>query len=202
MNNFDERAASWDSNPMHLKRSVAIAEQLCERISLQNSWDALEFGAGTGILGFLLAKELHKVVLMDTSQGMVEVMKDKVRQSGITQVLPVLHDLTAQPYDGLFHLICSQLVLHHINDIPSLLKQFYAHIHPEGYLAIADLYAEDGSFHGTGFDGHLGFEPDKLGEMVEAAGFRDVETRPCFVVQKPTETGVRDFPVFLLIARR
>jgi ubiquinone/menaquinone biosynthesis C-methylase UbiE len=39
---------------------------------------ALEYGAGTGILSFLLSESFSEITLMDNSQEMVNVMHEKV----------------------------------------------------------------------------------------------------------------------------
>ena len=43
-----------------------------------------------------------------------------------------------------------------------------------GFLAIADLYEEDGSFHGEGFTGHNGFDPENLSEILRKNRFRNI----------------------------
>jgi hypothetical protein len=48
-----------------------------------------------------------------------------------------------------------------------LSKSFMSLLKPGGHLAIADLYTEDGSFHGDGFHGHKGFDPAILAAMLE-----------------------------------
>ena len=63
---------------------------------------------------------------------------------------------------------------------------------------IADLDAEDGSFHGPGIDVHHGFERGVLRTALVAAGFLDVRIDDCFVVEK----GSRRYPVFLAICRK
>jgi len=54
MSSFDSVAHEWDKDKMHMKRSVAIAAELEKMIPLNQSMKALEYGAGTGILSFLL----------------------------------------------------------------------------------------------------------------------------------------------------
>jgi len=54
MNSFDARARDWDKEKIHLERSVAIAQSLEQMIPLTQSMKALEYGAGTGMLGFSL----------------------------------------------------------------------------------------------------------------------------------------------------
>ena len=67
-----------------------------------------------------------------------------------------------------------------------------------GYLCIADLDAEDGSFHGPGVDVHHGFERGALRRSLANAGFADIAIGDCFVV----EHGPRKYPVFLASCRK
>jgi hypothetical protein len=67
------------------------------------------------------------------------------------------------------------------------------------YLAIADLYTEDGSFHGPDVKVHLGFDPNKLTETLKSIGFKNIEYKTCFEVKR--ESG-KNYPVFLLIAKK
>ena len=72
-----------------------------------------------------------------------------------------------------------------------------------GYLAIADLYPEDGSFHGEGFEGHKGFDTNIMADKLRGYGFGNISARKCFVINKKiSENDIRDFEVFLLVAFR
>ena len=81
MNEFDIKASGWDQNPMHWDRSLAVASQIRELIPLTKQMTALEFGAGTGITGFLLKDYLKEITLMDTSLEMLRVINGKIRIS-------------------------------------------------------------------------------------------------------------------------
>jgi len=95
------------------------------------------------------------------------------------------------------------MVMHHVNDVDIILSKFYTLLKPGGYLAIADLYAEDGSFHGEGFTGHLGFDLDNLSAKLKAFGFDEIKHQQCYSIQKTNEEGkVSDYPIFLLTALR
>jgi 2-polyprenyl-3-methyl-5-hydroxy-6-metoxy-1,4-benzoquinol methylase len=91
------------------------------------------------------------------------------------------------------------MVLHHVNDYEAIIYTFYSMLNPGGYLAIADLYTEDGSFHGHNVKVHLGFDPEKLTEILRIAGFKNIEHKTCFEVKR--ESGVK-YPVFLLVAQK
>ena len=67
-----------------------------------------------------------------------------------------------------------------------------------GHLCVADLEAEDGSFHSDDFHGHHGFERDDLASQLAAAGFSDVAFRDCYRIDRD---GV-DYQVFLATCTR
>lgn len=76
---FDEKAKTWDSRPDNIERSQQAALAISELISLDKGMDALDFGAGTGLISFFLSDKLNHITMMDASAGMVEVMKEKSR---------------------------------------------------------------------------------------------------------------------------
>jgi tRNA (cmo5U34)-methyltransferase len=95
------------------------------------------------------------------------------------------------------------MVLHHIKDIRSIFGKFYQMLLPEGILAIADLYTEDGSFHGEGVDVHLGFDPEQLKTILLAVGFKNVHFEECYTVKREASGEIaKQFPIFLLTASK
>ena len=77
MSEFDARAREWDKDKMHMDRSMAIAARLEEMIPLDHSMKVLEYGAGTGILSFLLKDRFSEITLMDNSQEMIKICIEK-----------------------------------------------------------------------------------------------------------------------------
>ena len=202
-NIFDSRARTWDINPVHRERSGAIAAKMLEMIPVNSRMRALEYGAGTGILGSMLAPHFKEIVLMDSSEEMVEVMKEKISDNSIENLNPVVGNLEKEEYVGeQFDLIYSQMVFHHVNDVGFLLGKLNKILKPGGYLAIADLYKEDGTFHGEGFSGHNGFDVELLKSTLESGNFRHTKSETCFIMKKSVDNQVREFPVFLMIGRR
>lgn len=204
MNEFDVKAAEWDNKPMHWDRSKAIAEEMVRLLPLSSSMKALEFGAGTGILSFMLKEHLHEITLMDNSIEMIKIMNDKIEKTKVSNLNTIYFNLEDNDYkEKKFDLIYTQMVLHHVADVERIINRFQRMLNPNGYLAIADLYKEDGSFHGDGFDGHNGFEVDDLIEVLAKNGFNEFAHKKCFVVNREMTNGdVKPFPVFLLIAKQ
>lgn len=204
MNEFDTKAAEWDNNPMHRDRSEAIANEIKILIPLNREMTALEYGAGTGITSFLLKDNLKEITLMDSSSEMIRVIKEKIKSSNAKNLKTLNFNLETEEYnDRKFDLIFTQMVLHHINDIERIIKTFHRLLKPNGHLVIADLYEEDGSFHGDGFTGHNGFNIGSLSDLLSKNRFSDISHKTCFVIdRKISETDSKQFEVFILAAKR
>lgn len=203
INDFNEKAAGWDNNPMHWDRSEAIAKKIVKLIPLRKDMTALEFGAGTGILSFLLKDFLKEITLIDNSSEMIRIINEKIETTKVKNLKALNFDLEHYDFKGdMVDLIFTQMALHHVMDIDGIIKKFYEMLNPEGFLAIADLYSEDGSFHGEGFTGHNGFNIKLLSNQIIKQGFTGISQQECFVInRKISDTETKQFGVFLLIAK-
>ena len=203
INDFNEKAAGWDNNPMHWDRSEAIANEIVKIIPLSKEMTALEFGAGTGILSFLLKDFLKEITLIDNSSEMIRIINEKIETKKVKNLKALNFDLEHSDFKGgLVDLIFTQMALHHVADIDRIIKKFHGMLNPGGYLAIADLYSEDGSFHGDGFTGHNGFDIEVLSNQISKQGFAGISQRECFVInRKISDIETKQFGVFLLIAK-
>lgn len=204
MNEFDRKALNWDDNPGHLERSKAVSGAIIDRLELNGEMTALEYGAGTGITSILLKDHFKEIVMIDNSREMVKIMRKKIKESQVSNIRALHYDLEKRSWKhSRFDLVFTQMVLHHIRNIDKLILKLSDIIYPGGFLAIADLYGEDGSFHKTGFNGHNGFDPDKLGQTIKNYGFTDVLSRKCHTINKlVSEKEMKSFDLFLLTARK
>jgi len=204
MNEFDIKALEWDKNDMHRERARAVAREILEEIPLNREMSALEFGAGTGLLSFMLKDHVREITLIDNSEGMVKVLNEKVKAEKADRLKVVKADLEHEDLSpGSFDLIYTLMVLHHVGDLENIIRKFHALLNPGGYLAIADLYSEDGSFHGEGFHGHPGFDPVSLSALLENNGFSGINHRKVYVIDKKiSENSSKKFDIFLMTAKR
>ncbi len=194
---FDARAATWDEDPRKRARAEAVANAIVRRVELGDAPRTLEYGAGTGLLSFALADRLGETVLADTSDGMLEEARKKIERFGAKNFGVAKLDLSNEPPPQIkFDLICSMMTLHHIPDTAAILRAFKATLAKGGHLAIADLDAEDGSFHGPGVDVHHGFDRERLATLARDAGFDEVAIETCFEIPR----GEQRYSVFLLTA--
>jgi len=204
MSEFDQKAKEWDKNQMHLERTKAVASQLQKMISFKPNMKAMEFGAGTGLLSFILKDRFSEITLMDNSLEMLKIAEQKIEAGDHLKFKTLFFNLEKNDYKGdPFDIIYSQMALHHIKDINAIFGKFYRLLSPGGILAIADLYREDGSFHDGDMNVHKGFDPEKLTAILLLQGLHDFQITPCFVIRKEVSpNNIKEYPVFLLTAYR
>ena len=202
MTNFDERARDWDSDPKKVERARVVADAIRKTVPLTKNMKALEYGCGTGLLSFALQQDLGEITLADTSQGMLDVLGEKISDTGVANMHPIRLDLVNEPVPvERFDLTYSLMTLHHIHDVKTILSRFYELLVPGGTLLVADLDQEDGSFHTDGTtDVHLGFDREELRELVEEAGFGNVRFSTAYEIKKQIGNEEKTFPVFLMAA--
>ena len=204
MTNFDERARDWDSDPDKVERARAVAESIRRAIPLSSGMKALEYGCGTGLLSFALQSDLGQITLADTSQGMLEVLREKIANACVTNMHPVLLDLASDPlpterYDVTYSL----MTLHHLQDVNDMLSKFRDLLSSDGYLLVADLDKEDGSFHTDGStDVHLGFDRNELQQAAEVIGFGNVTFSTAYEIKKRIGDEEKIFSIFLMSAQK
>lgn len=179
---------------------AAVPAYLLAKVPLQADDHVLDFGAGTGLLSTAIAPNVAQVTALDTSAEMLQVLNEKgfanitTRQQDIFTGLPERYDV-----------VVSCMAMHHIANTAALLQAFADALHSGGRIALIDLYAEDGSFHGSKEDNdakgvqHFGFAPAALQALAEQAGFADITFSP---VQEMQQRNGRSYPIFLMTARK
>lgn len=202
---FDQMAQTWDQNPMKIERSRATAEQ-CKKIIGANRGNLLDVGGGTGLLSLFLQDHFTSITIADMSSEMLKVSREKISAAGITNIGTCLIQQDISEITETYTAIITLMTLHHIEDLDNFLHSSANLLDDHGTLMIADLYYdEDGSFHKkvTDFQGHDGFEVDKLKKRLIKAGFEVISCEPYFEIMKENLDGEEQaFPLFFLTAKK
>jgi ubiquinone/menaquinone biosynthesis C-methylase UbiE len=195
---FDQAAKTWDEKPSRVENAKKVGEAIVGFLPLRKSWKVLEIGAGTGLLTLYLEPYVGEIVAVDSSKGMVEVLKEKLERLGVTTVKPFLMDAERELPEGPFELSVIHMTLHHIKEPQLLLKRIADRLRPGGFVAVGELLKEDGSFHKNN-EGvyHFGFSKEELFGYFKGAGLE-----PClFKVVHSIERNGREYPIFLAVAK-
>jgi len=194
---FKDKAQNWDSGDIRVNGAKIIADAIEKEIQLSKDMEILDFGVGTGLLGFRIAPKVKQVYGIDTSEKMLEKLEEK-NKPGL-EIKAYHQDIIKEPLTKQFDGLISSMTLHHVEDLDTFFKTIHTNIKENGFIAIADLQSEDGSFHSdnTGVH-HFGFDAENLVQIVQKYGFKDVKTQNINTISKPH----RDFEVFLLTAQK
>ena len=198
IDNFAHKSKSWDMNSKRVQNAKGIAEYIIENIKLEPSMKVMDFGAGTGLLSYFIAPYVETIVAVDNSPSMLEVFKEKSEEFECkTEVLEL--DLSKDDLDEKFNGIISSMTIHHLEDTKALFEKLYNMLEENGFIALADLDTEDGSFHSdnTGVF-HYGFERATLEDIAKEVGFKNIRFELASTIKKPHA----DFSVFLMLAEK
>ena len=192
---FKEKSKDWDKGDVQVNGAKVIADAIKEQVALSNDMELIDFGVGTGLLGFEIAKSIKQMHGVDISQSMLEKLKAK--NSNELNIIPYYQDIIKNPLDDIFDGLISSMTLHHVEDLKLFFETIHKNIKDDGFIAIADLETEDGTFHSdnTGVF-HFGFNKDELISIVKNSGFKNIKFENINTINKPQ----RDFGVFLLTA--
>jgi 2-polyprenyl-3-methyl-5-hydroxy-6-metoxy-1,4-benzoquinol methylase len=207
MKHFDKQAKEWDQDPKKTERAISIAKEMTDFIQPDKTMNAFEFGCGTGLLSYQLKDFFKTITLADTSEGMIKVLQEKISNEKITNFKPLLVDLLEDDvviYENSYDVIYTLMTLHHIDDINKIAKIFNAMLKTGGYLCIADLVQEDGSFHTNvpGFNGHNGFDRAELSTILSNHGFEVEYDKIPLEIEKEIGEVIKKYPLFLMICKK
>jgi 2-polyprenyl-3-methyl-5-hydroxy-6-metoxy-1,4-benzoquinol methylase len=213
---FNQEALSWDSRPF-VREASQEAEKAITAKSKSLNWSpkqVLEIGCGTGIMSFLIAPHVERVVAIDAAEGMIEVLKQKLqRDDAPMNILPIAvlledpEDPNLPPaQDGnpkgprqKFDLITSHLVLHHIPDLKGVLKTMLGCLAPGGRIMLTDFEdfgPEARRFHAQskldGVERH-GINAKQMADLLDEVGFVNVSVKPEWTMTKTVENTPGEF---------
>ncbi len=194
---FKDRASEWDQGTIRVNGAKKIANAIKNKIELNSSMKIMDFGVGTGLLGFEIAKNVGSIVGVDTSADMLKKLKEKNTEE--LTIKPYHVDIVKYPIEERFDGIVSSMTLHHVQDLKLFFETIYKNLNDNSFIAIADLESEDGTFHSnnTGVF-HYGFDKEELSLIVLASGFKEVQLENINRIKKPH----KDFGIFLLTAKK
>ncbi len=200
---FAKVASQWDQMRTKLF-SVNVRETAMKIAGVTEGKTAADIGAGSGfITEGLLARGL-KVVAVDHSQEMLEIMQRKFASTNGLEVR--LGDSERLPLDDeSVDFAFANMYLHHVEDPPAAILEMVRILKPSGVLVITDADEHNHEFlRIEQHDRWLGFKHEDLHNWYRAAGLSEIEV--CSIGEKcrPTaECGTTvDISIFAASGRK
>lgn len=195
---FITKASDWDS-PERISMTKKFVDELLMHVSPLSTWKALEIGAGTGLIGLQIEPFVSKVVFEDTSESMLNVLKQKLNDDIKAEIL---HGEVFEYKQRDIDLIFSSMAFHHITNIEKTLQHLAMITKTGAWVVVGDMETEDGSFHGFEPVPHLGFDTSILSEQFRQNGF-DVKSVNIYnTISKGIDSIIMNYEQFILIAQR
>lgn len=177
---FDMIAENYDS-PERIEVARVSAEAIRETLlNVEKTMGtAMDFGCGTGLVGLALSDLFETMVFLDTSERMLDVVKHKVKHTGIQNAKFVKLDLETRGEENLesdmkIDVLFMAQVLLHIPDYRALLEKLYNVLNKAGKLVIVDFDKNEKIKSDLV---HNGFDQAELSEILKNIGFNKVTSR-------------------------
>ncbi len=203
---FAQKAKMWDSNPQINAMADLFSAELNKIVPDHSGLAILEFGCGTGLIGLRYAEKAASLDLVDTSPAMLDLLRNKA-EAQATHV--TVHEGTLSTLVGQavapesIDWIISNMALHHVKEISSLIEEFHRLIKPGGRVTIGELETESGTFHAPDVVPHNGFDPHELSRRFEKGGFIPNKPHPYLTMPKEDNDGItRTYSAFILETMR
>lgn len=198
VDHFEDKAEDWDTRPIPMQISQGVGAAMRASVPFAPDHVVLDFGAGTGLVAGQVASLVQAILAVDISASMLAMLAEKQELAG--KVHPRCQDILSEPLDERVDGVVSAMAAHHVQDTAGLLRTLFSHTRSGGFLALADLDAEDGTFHPPGIEGvfHAGFERGALATLAVEAGYVEVTFETACEVIKDG----RSYPIFLMTATR
>ncbi len=151
MIDWDDHAKKWDDDDgarAYAEAAFGSLERLLESSRLQLAGASVcDFGCGTGLLTERLAAGGGSIDAVDSSEGMLDVLRDKVVRHQLKRVRPRA-DLTR---DGrLYDLVVCSSVCGFLFDYPGTVGRLAARLRPGGLFVQWDWESEPEGGSSTG----------------------------------------------------
>lgn len=198
-NYFDQRACDWDKNFERINRTNILYNRISEIVSLCKDNSILDFGCGTGSLGFNFINTVKTVCFADTSSGMLLEVEKKAKEQRITnyRIVNLDKETITESYD----LVVSLLALHHIESFEEVFLSLLSQINVGGYIAISDLDVEDGSFHYPQKVPHNGIDRNIIINCLTKNNYELICNETIYVQEKIVDDKPACYPIFLIIGK-
>lgn len=182
---FNKAAKEWDSKQTRVTMASKITSQIIKNIPLKSEHTVMDFGCGTGLVGLNIAPLVKKLIGVDISGDMINTFKTKAIEQGLYNIESKQIDEHSMLDFYNLDAIVSAMTLHHIKNSRYTFNNFANSLKSGGYLCIADLNKEDGSFHENN-NGvyHFGFSACEFEKFFIDAGFEKPQIEVAHTIYK------------------
>ncbi|WP_428489575.1 metalloregulator ArsR/SmtB family transcription factor [Rhodopila sp.] len=141
---FRQKGADWDEMRALGLPAQAVEDALLGLISAGSRGRLLDIGTGTGRVLELLAPRVRQGLGVDASKAMLALARARLSGAGLAHCAVRLADMYRLPLaDRSFDCVVLQMVLHHAEDPPGVVREAARVLARDGQLLVIDLADHD-----------------------------------------------------------
>ncbi|AYV66276.1 hypothetical protein C2I06_04985 [Niallia circulans] len=167
-NVFEQLAKRYDTEERRELANV-IVKEVRRELENSTSLSLMDYGSGTGLVSLELSDLVASILLVDSSEQMLEVAQAKIANRGIMNADILYSDFTQDTPKHKADVILMSLVLLHIPNTKKILQALFQILNQDGKLIIIDFEKNDKINHPKV---HNGFTEEELNEILSEVGFR------------------------------
>ncbi|WP_456273542.1 class I SAM-dependent methyltransferase [Bacillus sp. AK031] len=172
-NVFEQMANRYDTEE-RIELAKVIVKEVRKELQNSQSKSLIDYGSGTGLISLELADLVKSILLVDSSEQMVEAAKAKISRRGMDNAKVLYSDFTADSTDLKADIILMSLVLLHIPDTHKILQELFNILNKDGKLIIVDFNKNESINHPKV---HNGFSHEELIGKLSEVGFKSNEMK-------------------------
>jgi ubiquinone/menaquinone biosynthesis C-methylase UbiE len=178
---FEMIAAVYDT-PERIQIAKESSDAIRTYLVDTKSKNAIDFGCGTGLVGMNLVNDFHSMLFLDTSQNMINQIKQKISALNIHNADTLCFDFEKESLPN-FHAdyIFMAQVLLHIHDVELVLSRLFDVLNEGGHVLIVDFNKNEKI---TSDLVHNGFDQAELAGMMSKIGYRNIQSQTFYTGSK------------------
>ncbi|MFS0638897.1 methyltransferase domain-containing protein [Mesobacillus foraminis] len=172
-NVFEQMAKRYDTEE-RMDLAKVIVKEVRPELANSKSKSLLDYGSGTGLISLELTDLVDSILLVDSSEQMLEVAQAKISHKGIANSKVLYSDFTQETPELKADIVLLSLVLLHIPDTQNILQRLFNILNNGGKLIIIDFDKNDKLNHPKV---HNGFSHEELKKRLSESGFKSIEIK-------------------------
>ncbi|MDX1805510.1 MAG: methyltransferase domain-containing protein [Paenisporosarcina sp.] len=170
-NVFEQMAKRYDTEE-RIELAKVIVKEVRPELRNNKSKSLIDYGSGTGLISLELSDLVDSILLIDSSEQMLDVAKAKISHKGIINSKVLYADFTQETPELKADIVLLSLVLLHIPDTKKILQELFNILNNGGKLIIIDFDKNDKINHPKV---HNGFSHEELKNSLSESGFTSIE---------------------------
>ncbi len=178
---FEMIADKYDT-PERVQIAKVSSNAIREYLIDSKTKNAIDFGCGTGLVGMHLLNDFNSMLFLDTSQNMINQIKQKIFGANIQNAATLCFDFEKDSLSDLHtdYIFMAQVLLH-INDVELVLSRLYEVLKEGGHLIIVDF---DKNKKIVSDMVHNGFDQIELTDIMTKIGYRNIQSKTFYTGSK------------------